>query len=49
MNNEKHFDHYIQLNKFYDLHSNDVKKLNNEKEKKQIKEPTENTMFYGPS
>ena len=50
MNSEKHFDHYIQLNKIYDLHSNTMKKSTNEKEKEKEKEKNpENTIFYGPS
>ena len=43
MNNEKHFENYIQLNQVYDLHS---KKSNHEKKEK---ESLENTIFYGPS
>ena len=46
MNNEKHFENYIQLNQLYDLHS---KKSNHETPQKKEKESLENTIFYGPS
>jgi len=42
MNNEKHFDHYIQLNKIYDLHSsNTVKKTDKKKQEEKDKKKQE--------
>jgi hypothetical protein len=46
MNYEKHFENYLQINNYYDLHPSQLKNINNNKFSNQI---IENTIFYGPS